>query len=332
MIVRDEAYFLDRCLGAVRDYVDEMIVVDTGSTDRTREIARAAGATLYDYQWDDDFSHARNFSLSKASGDWILVLDADEWMAPEDMESLRRLIRDTDYDAFFLQQFNYSNNPLEKDWVPVKSPSRYSAQYLGYRINPIARLFRNRQDIRYRGRVHEVIDPCLPEGSYTTLAIPIHHHIDGDPNKPKHERQLNYLRIIEDTLRERPDGRLAASAGAVYMYHKQDYRKAIGYFRQAVELGHEREENLEALAEAYYRLKDYAQSYQIYRQLFESGYRTFSLCNNLANLLVKQGHYLPAAKMLRLALSMGVVGEDVAARLQHNISFLEEKGAAAGEG
>ena len=78
MIVKNEEETLPRCLVSVKPVVDEMIVVDTGSTDRTKEIARVFGAKVFDYEWADDFSGARNFSLSKAKGNWILILDADE--------------------------------------------------------------------------------------------------------------------------------------------------------------------------------------------------------------------------------------------------------------
>ena len=78
MIVKDEEENIERSLMSVKPVVDEMIVVDTGSTDRTKDIARSLGAKVYDFQWTDSFSDARNFSLSKATGKWILVLDADE--------------------------------------------------------------------------------------------------------------------------------------------------------------------------------------------------------------------------------------------------------------
>ncbi len=78
MIVKNEEENIGRCLASVKPVVDEMIVVDTGSTDRTIDIAKAFGAQVYDFEWTNNFAEARNFSLSKAAGDWILVLDADE--------------------------------------------------------------------------------------------------------------------------------------------------------------------------------------------------------------------------------------------------------------
>ncbi|MEW6587003.1 MAG: tetratricopeptide repeat protein, partial [Nitrospirota bacterium] len=94
MIVKNEENNIARCLTSVKPVVDEMIVVDTGSTDRTRDIAKAFGAQVYDFAWTESFADARNFSLSKASGDWILVLDADEVISPLDYEKLRELVKD----------------------------------------------------------------------------------------------------------------------------------------------------------------------------------------------------------------------------------------------
>ena len=88
MIVRNEAQNLPGCLAPVHDLVDEIIVVDTGSTDRTPEIAREWGAQVFDFCWIDDFSAARNESLRHATGDYILWLDADDRL---DSENVRRL-------------------------------------------------------------------------------------------------------------------------------------------------------------------------------------------------------------------------------------------------
>ena len=326
MIVKNEAHFLARCLDAVKDHVDEIIIVDTGSTDETRAIAAQYTDRIYDFEWCDDFAAARNHALEQASGDWILVLDADEWMEAADATRLRQIIADTDYDAFFLTEYNYSNNPLEKGWIPVEKQTPYSMGYAGYRKSLIARLFRNRQEIRYRGRIHEVIDHSLEAFRHTVLEMPLHHHGDADPTKPQQVRQLNYLRMMEKELEREPDnGRLHKAAASVCMYQKQNYRGAIEHFKRAAALDYERNECLEGTAEAHYRLAEYAEAYRIYQQLFQSGYRTFTLCNNLANLLVKMGEFGSAAQVLRLALSMGKVGEDVAARLKHNLHSQEDK-------
>src|SRR5262252_4050456 len=82
VIAKNEERFIRECLESARDFVDEMIVVDTGSTDRTREIARECGARVEEFVWCDDFAAARNASIDAATTDWILVLDADERLDP----------------------------------------------------------------------------------------------------------------------------------------------------------------------------------------------------------------------------------------------------------
>ena len=89
MIVKNEEKFLQRCLDSVD--VDEIIVVDTGSTDKTKEIARNYTGKVYDFKWVDDFSKARNFSISKATKEWILVLDADEVI--DNMKKIKEVIK-----------------------------------------------------------------------------------------------------------------------------------------------------------------------------------------------------------------------------------------------
>jgi len=96
MIVRDEEAVLGRCLDSVAPHVDEIVIVDTGSTDRTKAIAREYGAAVYDFVWIDDFAAARNFAFSKATRDYILWLDADDMLLPEDGRRLAELKRTLD--------------------------------------------------------------------------------------------------------------------------------------------------------------------------------------------------------------------------------------------
>ena len=93
MIVKNEEANLGLCLESVKGVADEIIIVDTGSTDRTVEIARRYGAKISSYKWDDDFAAARNVSLQSATSNWIMVLDADEALAEEDRGRLRALLR-----------------------------------------------------------------------------------------------------------------------------------------------------------------------------------------------------------------------------------------------
>src|SRR3990167_11155445 len=120
MIVKDEERFLPACLESVRGLVDELIIVDTGSSDKTKEIAQRfinkVGGKLLDFVWINDFSAARNESLKHATGDWILVLDADEVIAHRDHETIQNAIsqavKDKTTTAFSVQHRDYGKTPL----------------------------------------------------------------------------------------------------------------------------------------------------------------------------------------------------------------------------
>jgi glycosyltransferase involved in cell wall biosynthesis len=145
MIVKNEERFLPGCLESVRDLVDEMIIVDTGSSDATREIAESFGARLFDFPWCDDFSAARNESLKHTTGDWILYLDADERISKAYHSQIRRLISGGKAEAFLL---NLNSRIGTKD----------DAQY---HLVAYPRLFRKLKGVCFAGKVHEQITSSL---------------------------------------------------------------------------------------------------------------------------------------------------------------------------
>src|SRR5579885_2980294 len=106
MIVKNEAAALGRCLASVRDIVDEIIVVDTGSSDNTKEIARQYEAKVFDFPWCDNFASARNESIRHATGQWLLWLDADEYFDDANRQRLQNLLANLpdDNTAYLMQQ------------------------------------------------------------------------------------------------------------------------------------------------------------------------------------------------------------------------------------
>ena len=127
MIVKNEALYLARCLDSVQDMVDEIIIVDTGSTDNTVEIAQRYQATIVSHHWQHNFSLARNTSLAHATGDWILVLDADETLERMTSERLWQLISQTSADGI---------QCIVRSFMPPQS-------LLAYEDGVVTRLFRN---------------------------------------------------------------------------------------------------------------------------------------------------------------------------------------------
>jgi tetratricopeptide (TPR) repeat protein len=146
MIVRDEEEMLPRCLAAAAPAVDEIVVVDTGSTDRTVEIAESFGARVLRHEWTGSFAAARNVSFDAATGDWIVYLDADEVLVGEDAEALRAVTGRTWREAFYLVEQNHTGD-LE-DGTSV--------------VNNALRVFRNRPEYRFDGRLHEQVADKLP--------------------------------------------------------------------------------------------------------------------------------------------------------------------------
>ena len=146
MIVRDEEEMLPRCLTAVKDAVDEIVIVDTGSTDRTVEIARSFGARVIEQPWTGSFSDARNTSFDAATSDWVMYLDADEVLVAEDVAKLRAVTGRTWREAFYLVETNYTGE---------------SGDGTALTHNAL-RVFRNRPEYRFEGRLHEQIAQHLP--------------------------------------------------------------------------------------------------------------------------------------------------------------------------
>ena len=141
MIVRNEEKNIRRCLDSVKNHVDEMVIVDTGSTDRTKAICREYGARIFDFKWKGDFAEARNFSLKKAQGDWVLWLDADEAADMVDFPSLRTCLNGEGSPLILIPMLHfYGKEPADENRVYLSS---------------FPRLIRNGAGIRFTGKIHE---------------------------------------------------------------------------------------------------------------------------------------------------------------------------------
>src|SRR5262245_3700385 len=182
MIVRDEESNLSPCLESVADLVDEIVVVDTGSTDRTRDIAQRLGARVFDFPWVDDFSAARNESLRHATGDWIFWIDADERIDAPNHTKIRRLFA----------QLREENQAFGMSCVHLPE----QGSFLRTEEKSI-RVFRNHPEIRWRNRIHEDIMPARRArgASVVWTDIAFHHTGYQDPvvRARRNERDLRLL-------------------------------------------------------------------------------------------------------------------------------------------
>lgn len=191
MIVRNEEAYLDACLASLAGVCDEVVVVDTGSTDATPEIALRHGARLFHLPWRNDFSLARNHALDQARGDWILYIDADERVRPPDLVRLRADLAQTDCAA-----------------LTVRFHPR-----TGYTAYPEQRLFRADPRIRFQGAIHETMRPGIQrvmreDGMRLGASCLVMDHVgyDGDQSG-KFDRNLSLLRV-----------QIAADPGRIYLH------------------------------------------------------------------------------------------------------------------
>ena len=180
VIARDEAAFLERCLRSVDGLVDEIVVLDTGSTDTTPEVARRHGARVAATQWTGDFADARNRCLGRARGRWVLILDCDEVLAPSDHDAVRALVTGNGgADAYRITTRNYIDQADRAGWVACDG--RYAEQegnHRGWFPTTKVRLWRNRPTYRFRGAVHELVEASILEagGCIDDCTVPVHHY------------------------------------------------------------------------------------------------------------------------------------------------------------
>ncbi len=258
MIVRDEQDFLGDCLASVRDVVDEIIVVDTGSTDSTPQIARDFGARVFSLEWSDDFSEARNHSLERASGDWILVLDADETLARRDADKIRALAR-SDADGCLFTYRGYSRDSDDIRWIANDGSYAEGAGWDGWLEGRVVRMFRRDDRFRFQGAVHESIDRSILScgGAILKTDVVIHHFHERKGKANLREKQLRYLRLCEKNLERFPaSAKTHHDMGLIYRYVLGDLTKAVHHQRRALELDPDFEEARMALAYSYHQNGD----------------------------------------------------------------------------
>ncbi|WP_256975755.1 glycosyltransferase family 2 protein [Paenibacillus sp. MY03] len=171
MIVKNEEAVLGRCLDSVKDIVDEIVIVDSGSTDLTKEIALSYNANIYDYVWNNHFSDARNFALSQSKSDWNLILDADEYIMYDCAEEIKALI---------------NGNPA------IGRVRRIDAfkdkEEIAYAQCFISRLFP--KGVFYEGRIHEQVVSDLPR---IKINVEVGH--DGYVDSLRTERNVPLLQM-----------------------------------------------------------------------------------------------------------------------------------------
>lgn len=172
MIVKNESKYLERCLRSAAPMVQEMVVVDTGSEDQTKDIALQLGAKVFDFEWTDDFAAARNYAISQAQSEWVMMLDADEYFPNDQTQILERFI---------------SSHTSGQTIGKINIVSRFMQDGAEQTVQAeVSRLFS--RSLRFNGSIHEQLDSTLPRVS-TGLEL-LH---DGYFETNKSDRNIRLL-------------------------------------------------------------------------------------------------------------------------------------------
>jgi len=268
MIVCDEEQYLEQALQSVQGLVDETIIVDTGSVDRTIQVAKKYTQKIFHEKWKNDFSKARNYALSKATKDWILVLDADEVISKEDHSLIKELTKSNQYDAYSFVQMSYTNDQklLGFTLLPHRVPE--AKDFTGCISCNIIRLFRNNKGIKFANPVHESVDASITDKTkIQRTAIPIHHYQFEKGERIHRAKQLQYLKMYEDKLDEFENKAKAYRDIAIINYNfKEDYPKAIQYYKKSLLFNPNNIKTYLGLAVAYIKNKQLAEATEIVKE------------------------------------------------------------------
>lgn len=283
MILRDEEAVLARCLDTVKDVFDEIILADTGSEDGTKKIAADYTDKIYDFIWEDDFSAARNFAVSRASKDYWMWLDADDLLSPEACEKLRRLKAE-----------------LSPETDIVMMP--YGAAF-DERGRPVftyyrERILKNRPHYRFQGRVHEAV---VPSGRIEKADILVEH-------RPLKEKQKGRNLRIYEKMKE--EGVLFTSRDLYYygreLLENQDYRESekvlSEFLRRPDGWKEDRIEAARKRAECLWKTGCEEEAAAALLSTFLEDIPRAETCCGLGDFFMKKGRYRQAAWWLEQAL------------------------------
>ncbi len=243
MITKNEESYLENCLGNIKNFVDEIIIVDTGSKDKTREIAKKFTNKVYDFKWNGNFSTARNFSIKKATKDWILVLDADEAISNKDIKTIKNLTikknsnENNNLMGFSFIQRTYQNKIKKLKWN-YRNDDFYveSKPFLGWTYRRITRLFRNDKRIKFIYPVHETVTESIKKinGKIISINIPIHHFATYKGKVFLNKKSKYYIKLLKNKIKLYPKAKFYFELALEL--ENSNNKEAKNYFDKAIRL------------------------------------------------------------------------------------------------
>lgn len=300
LIAKNEEKFLAQCLKSVRDIAQQIIVVDTGSTDGTVTIAKDFGAEVYSFKWCDDFSAARNAALEHATGDWVLILDADEEIPAEQHPKLLADMKNSGVAACRLPLVNRGQEANGRSFVP--------------------RLFRNAPGVYFFGRIHEQVFPsllplCKSWGLSTAMgaAEMLHYGYTEEMMQYRNKVERN-LKLLQQANEESPGDVILTMNLGLELVRSGNLTDGIAKYREAFQLmsklpprevtPESREALLTQFTSQLYKTNAHHEVVEVLNcPLAKNGGLTASLHFALGLSLFALGNYQEAAEQIRQCLS-----------------------------
>lgn len=309
MIVRDAEAFLPACLESVQPLKPEIVIADTGSTDRTMEIAREFGARLIQIPWHNDFAEARNRALAEATGGWILSLDADEQLDPKTALNIRALLENKSVTGYQVTIRNYVNSVNERIWDEAPKPNdsllASAGAYPAFVEHENIRLFRRSPEIYFVGRVHEGVGPRIREmhGTLGRANFFIHHFgfvIDAAAKAKKNDI---YREMGRQKLQEFPkDWQAHFELGLLELEQYKNLPEARSLFSHACELNPSAGVAWFFLGLTIFRMGEYEDALNFLRQADQAGHRTAIVAETRGDAYYNLGRFEDARTSYETAL------------------------------
>ncbi|MBS3176348.1 tetratricopeptide repeat protein [Candidatus Woesearchaeota archaeon] len=314
-LARNKEQSLQHSFDSIKDLADEIIVVDTGSTDKTRQIAQQTGAKVLSLSWKDDFSAAKNLALEQATSDWILFLKPGETIAVKDKQKIKEKINNKDnkdgkeMSAYILFRRNYTNNKNILDLIACDGSYDEERGYAGFIATPQLSLFRNHKDIRYEGVIFEDIEHAIIKNKGRIAVTNIMtHFVDVTANDPKKnaERINRYLKICLKEIEKNPKEPKYHYEVAKLYKMQQKFDDAMHHFKKSLQLQERYRNPHRELADIHLQQGKILDALEEYEAALQQKPQDLSTLLQLGSLYGQRGRYKDAVRMFQKALELNL--------------------------
>jgi glycosyltransferase involved in cell wall biosynthesis len=312
MIVKNEEKHLEQCLASIKSIASEIIIVDTGSTDGTIQIAKKFGARIFHYEWNDDFAAARNFALDKVTQAWTFILDADEKIAEKDILKIRQLLKEKK--VYNVETRNYIDDKEVERVIVCNNAYEEDKGHFGWCSSAKIRLFPSDKRIRFKGKVHELVEESIISLGLEVVnaQFQVLHFGYLKSKKVKDVKDNIYVKLGKEKLKENENDIKAIFELAVQYTALNNYDEALILWRKALQLDPKNHEFLAKMGTTYNLLEDYVQAEKFFKQslkLRESEYAYRHLGITYAKLNDYQKAYECFKKIVTVTKDLKAIGD-----------------------